>query len=141
MAESWSVVSKNKDGGLVDSHENVDLGDVPGQKGERSPFNDSLKTHFGEDSTSPTQTAQAEIRETRSEEQYPNSQQDKQPPSSSQTGTPQEVGSRPSTLFEHGSMVEVKGYGFGVVQWLGQLKGRETAGVELVCTPYILMGV
>ena len=29
-------------------------------------------------------------------------------------------------------MVEVKGYGYGVVQWLGKLNGKEAAGVELV---------
>ena len=40
---------------------------------------------------------------------------------------------RPSQLlFETGSMVEVKGYGFGVVQWMGEMSGTETAGVELV---------
>lgn len=151
MAESWSVVRKSEDGGLVDSHEDVDLDDLPGQTGERSLFNDSLKAHFGEDGSSPTQTAQH--REARNEDQYrergqsnPTSQQDNQSPSTEQVppGTqpanPQEAGSRPSTLFEPGSMVEVKEYGFGVVQWLGQLEGRETAGVELVCAPYIVVG-
>ena len=39
---------------------------------------------------------------------------------------------RPQQLFEPGSMVEVKGFGFGVVQWLGKMSGTETAGVELV---------
>ena len=39
---------------------------------------------------------------------------------------------RPTELFEKGSMVEVKGYGYGVVQWMGELEGRNTAGVELV---------
>lgn len=143
MAESWSVVHKNEDGGLVDSHEEVDLDDPPGQTGERSLFNASSKTHFGEDGIS-------ELREARSEGQYgergqsnPTSQQDNQSPATeqvppgAQAATP---GSRPSTLFEPGSMVEVKGYGFGVVQWLGQLEGRETAGVELVCALYILVG-
>ena len=126
------------------------MNDPPGQTGERSFFNDSSKTHFGGDGSSPTQTAQGELREARSEGQYrergqsnPTSQQDNQPPATeqlppgTQAATP---GSRPSTLFEPGSMVEVKGYGFGVVQWLGQLEGRETAGIELVCAPYILVG-
>ena len=40
--------------------------------------------------------------------------------------------SRPQQLFEHGSMVEVKGYGYGVVQWVGKVAGTETAGIELV---------
>ena len=34
--------------------------------------------------------------------------------------------------FELGSMVEVEKYGFGVVQWLGELGGKKMAGVELV---------
>ena len=44
----------------------------------------------------------------------------------------EKAGPRPMPLFEVGSMVEVKGYGFGVVQWTGTLRGRESAGVELV---------
>ena len=44
------------------------------------------------------------------------------------------AGPHPTALFEVGSMVEVKGYGFGVVQWLGTLRGTESAGVELVMT-------
>ena len=43
---------------------------------------------------------------------------------------------RPSQLFETGSMVEVKGLGFGVVQWLGKMAGTPTAGVELVNTTH-----
>ena len=45
---------------------------------------------------------------------------------------PQDSASWRSGLFEPGSMVEVKDYGFGVVQWLGELGGIETAGIELV---------
>ena len=48
---------------------------------------------------------------------------------------------RPRQLFEQGSMVEVKGYGYGVVQWLGNLSGRETAGVELVRHTHIVQYV
>lgn len=152
MAESWSVVRKSEDGGLVDSHEDLDLDDIPGQTGGGSLFNHSVKGHFGQDGSNPTQTAQHR-REARSEGQYrergqsnPTSQPDNQSPSTeqvppgTQAANPQEAGSRPNTLFEPGSMVEVKGYGFGVVQWLGQLEGRETAGIELVCAPYILVG-
>lgn len=162
MAESWSVVSQSEDGGLVDSQEDVDLGDTPvndgtGQGGHGSLFSDAVMTHFGEGGGSPAQTELREERqgggggqegETGQEVMSqtginPASQQDSEtdhPPSpespGSQAATPQGAGSRPSTLFETGSMVEVKGYGFGVVQWMGQLKGRETAGVELVCTLY-----
>ena len=39
---------------------------------------------------------------------------------------------RPGLLFEHGSMVEVRGYGYGVVQWVGDIRGKKMAGVELV---------
>ena len=45
---------------------------------------------------------------------------------------PSQQADRPTLLFDKGSMVEVKGYGYGVVQWVGTLEGRETAGVELV---------
>ena len=34
-------------------------------------------------------------------------------------------------------MVEVKGFGFGVVQWVGKMAGTNTAGIELV-TPHTL---
>jgi ubiquitin thioesterase CYLD len=50
------------------------------------------------------------------------------PPLEEETPTP---ASRPSQLFETGSMVEVKGFGFGVVQWVGKMAGTNTAGIEL----------
>ena len=34
--------------------------------------------------------------------------------------------------FEPGSMVEVQGRGYGVVQWLGEMQGEKMAGVEMV---------
>ena len=39
---------------------------------------------------------------------------------------------RSAGQFEPGSMVEVQGRGYGVVQWLGEMQGEKMAGIEMV---------
>ena len=103
MDESWLVVEKTKNGDLTDTV----VAPVPVANGAAC---DGTEGVGGGDQ--PLQLSRSVAEE--------------------QVDPASPVTKRPTHLFEEGSMVEVRGYGFGVVQWLGQMRGRDTAGVELV---------